>query len=58
VYICICSSVHLFIFVYLQNISPLYSVSCFRTMFHKTAGCIKWARDLFIGMSVRKCVSA
>jgi hypothetical protein len=40
-HIFIFSSFHVFMFSYFQNLSALYSVGCFRTMFHRTAGCIK-----------------
>jgi Trk-type K+ transport system membrane component len=56
-HISILSSFHRFIFSYFQNTSPIYTVGCFRTMFHRTAGCLKWRKYLLMGMSVCKCVS-
>jgi hypothetical protein len=47
-HICICS--------YFENTSRFYSVGGFRTMFHRTTGCIKWSMDLSMWMSVGKRV--
>jgi hypothetical protein len=53
-HISILSYFQIFRFSYFQNTSHLYSMSCFRTVFHRAAGCIKWRRYLFMGMSVWK----
>jgi hypothetical protein len=48
------SILHIFMFSYFQNKSCINNVSSFTTMFHRTAGCIKRASDLFMRMSVSK----